>query len=43
MVTPENVVEIIECGQIVLPQRIAIPYPDAFVGMDVVKGQFTFR
>lgn len=42
VMTAENMIQIVQGGQIVLALLVTIPNPQAFVGMHVIKGQLTF-
>ena len=42
VMTAEDMIEIIQCGEIVLPASITIPDPQPFIGMHVIKRQLAF-
>jgi hypothetical protein len=43
VMTTEEMIEVVQCGEIVLPAVIAITHPQSFVGMHIIKRQLALR
>lgn len=43
MMTAQDVVELVQRGEIVLTCLVTVPHPQPLIGVHVIKGQLAFR